>query len=68
MSRVLGVPALLLVLVAGVLSACGSDPRDDAPVLEVAWTAELPDVWATRAVSTSRPTTCGSSATPASTG
>ncbi|WP_418064181.1 hypothetical protein [Pimelobacter simplex] len=45
MSRVLGVPALLLVLVAGVLSACGSDPRDDAPVLEVAWTAELPDVW-----------------------
>lgn len=44
MPRVLGVCASFLLL-AGVLTACGSDPRDDAPVLEVAWSADLDDVW-----------------------
>lgn len=45
MSRVLGAPALLLVLLASVLAACTGDPSDDAPVLEVAWSADLDDVW-----------------------
>lgn len=49
MPRVLGLPALLLVLLASALAACSDDdPRNEAPVLEPAWSADLDDVWSSQ--------------------